>query len=43
MNGKPDLLKGSFYANPTVDEPTVSEEQKKSYPEYYGRNICEHT
>jgi hypothetical protein len=41
MNGKPDTLKGSYYANPIIDTPTVSEEQKKTYPEYYGTNICE--
>jgi hypothetical protein len=40
MNGKPDVLKGSYYANPTVDTPTVSAEQAKAYPEYYGANIC---
>jgi hypothetical protein len=40
MNGKPDTLKGSYYANPVVDTPTVSEEQVKAYPEYYGTNIC---
>ncbi|CAG8691192.1 11966_t:CDS:10, partial [Acaulospora colombiana] len=39
MNGKPDTLKGSYYANPTVDYPTVSEEERQAHPEYYGRNI----
>jgi hypothetical protein len=39
MNGKPDTLKGSYYANPTVDEPKVSEELRASFAEYYGRNI----
>ena len=39
MNGKPDTLKGSYYANPVVDYPTVSEEQRKEHPEYYGHNI----
>ncbi|RDB28359.1 hypothetical protein Hypma_015164 [Hypsizygus marmoreus] len=39
MNGKPDLLKGSYYANPVVETPTVPEEQRIAYPEYYGRNI----
>lgn len=35
-----DILKGSFYANPIVDSPTVPEEEKFAYPEYYGQNIC---
>ncbi|KAI0320433.1 Clavaminate synthase-like protein [Amylostereum chailletii] len=39
MNGKPDTLKGSYYANPTIDTPTVSEALKAAYPEYYGTNI----
>lgn len=39
MNGKPDTLKGSYYANPVVDYPTVPEVQRDAYPEYYGRNI----
>ncbi|KAH8835928.1 Clavaminate synthase-like protein [Flagelloscypha sp. PMI_526] len=39
MNGQPDTLKGSFYANPVVDTPTVPEEEKKQFPEYYGSNI----
>lgn len=39
MNGKPDTLKGSYYANPIVDYPTVPEEQRKEHPEYYGHNI----
>lgn len=39
MNGRPDYLKGSYYANPIVDVPTVSEEEKKEFPEYYGNNI----
>jgi len=39
MNGKPDTLKGSYYANPLADDPKVSEENKKVYPEYYGENI----
>jgi hypothetical protein len=40
MNGKPDTLKGSFYANPVVDTPSVSEELRNAHPEYYGTNIC---
>jgi len=39
MNGKPDTLKGSYYANPIVDEPSVSEAQREAYPEYYHKNI----
>ncbi|KAJ4000266.1 Clavaminate synthase-like protein [Lentinula boryana] len=39
MNGKPDFLKGSFYANPVLDSPSVSNEYKTAYPEYYGDNI----
>jgi hypothetical protein len=39
MNGKPDTLKGSYYANPIVDYPSVPEEQREAHPEYYGRNI----
>ncbi|KAK7058364.1 WD40 repeat protein [Paramarasmius palmivorus] len=39
MNGKPDTLKGSYYANPIVDVPSVSAEDRSSYPEYYGANI----
>ncbi|KAJ3718411.1 Clavaminate synthase-like protein, partial [Lentinula raphanica] len=39
MNGKPDFLKGSYYANPVVDSPSVSKEYKTAYPEYYGDNI----
>ncbi|KAL0950715.1 hypothetical protein HGRIS_007491 [Hohenbuehelia grisea] len=39
MNGKPDLLKGSYYANPVVDKATVSSALQAMYPEYYGANI----
>ncbi|KAI5123709.1 hypothetical protein M0805_000303 [Coniferiporia weirii] len=39
MNGKPDTLKGSYYANPLVDSPAVSPLEKQMYPEYYGNNI----
>ncbi|CAL1696322.1 unnamed protein product [Somion occarium] len=39
MNGRPDTLKGSYYANPVVDSPAVSSELRVSYPEYYGNNI----
>lgn len=39
MNGRPDTAKGSFYANPLLDTPKVSEELKKGNPEYYEGNI----
>ena len=39
MNGVPDTLKGSYYGNPLVDTPNVSEEIKKKHPEYYKGNI----
>lgn len=39
MNGRPDTLKGSYYANPVVDTPDVSAAQRQAYPEYYGTNI----
>ncbi|CCM01612.1 uncharacterized protein FIBRA_03673 [Fibroporia radiculosa] len=39
MNGRPDTLKGSYYANPIIDTPSVSATQRDSYPEYYGSNI----
>lgn len=35
-----DLLKGSYYANPVEDKPTVSSTLRAMYPEYYGNNIC---
>jgi isopenicillin N synthase-like dioxygenase len=41
MNGKPDTLKGSYYANinPAIDKFNVSLAQRQDYPEYYGENI----
>ena len=39
MNGKPDTLKGSYYANPIVDRPTVPAHDRDAHPEYYGENI----
>ncbi|KAI0757282.1 Clavaminate synthase-like protein [Daedaleopsis nitida] len=39
MNGKPDTMKGSYYANPVLDEPSVSSDLRAAYPEYYGKNI----
>lgn len=35
-----DTLKGSYYANPVLDEPSVSPILREAYPEYYGKNIC---
>ncbi|KAI0961168.1 hypothetical protein AcV7_000342 [Taiwanofungus camphoratus] len=39
MNGKPDTLKGSYYANPVIDSPYASLAESDAYPEYYGTNI----
>ncbi|KAI9572705.1 Clavaminate synthase-like protein [Boletus coccyginus] len=39
MNGKPDTLKGSYYANPIIDTPDVSPELREQYGEYYRSNI----
>ena len=36
-----DTMKGSYYANPVLDEPNVSPELRQAYPEYCGKNICE--
>jgi hypothetical protein len=40
MNGKPDVLKGSYYANPVVEIPGVAPALQDAYPEYYNKNIC---
>ncbi|KAM1173615.1 hypothetical protein FF1_026294 [Malus domestica] len=37
--GKPDTLKGSFYANPILDSPTTDESLIQRYPSYCGSNI----
>ncbi|TCD70640.1 hypothetical protein EIP91_002359 [Steccherinum ochraceum] len=34
-----DTLKGSYYANPVIDSPSVAPEMKQASPEYYGENI----
>ena len=34
------MLKGSFYANPVIDDPQVPQKLREAYPEYYGKNIC---
>ncbi|KIM47937.1 hypothetical protein M413DRAFT_439634 [Hebeloma cylindrosporum] len=39
MNGKPDTLKGSYYANLIVHQAMVSAEERLLFPEYYGKNI----
>ncbi|GFZ46178.1 hypothetical protein JCM24511_04425 [Saitozyma sp. JCM 24511] len=39
MNGRPDTQKGSFYANPLIDEPEVTSEQRAAHPEYYAGNV----
>jgi len=36
-----DTLKGSFYANPVQGDPTASPEERHTFPEYYGENICD--
>ncbi|KAJ6957752.1 fe-S cluster assembly factor HCF101 [Populus alba x Populus x berolinensis] len=38
-SGKPDLLKGSFYANPILDVPTTDMCLKQRYPSYCSSNI----
>ncbi|KAL9261688.1 hypothetical protein AKJ16_DCAP08227 [Drosera capensis] len=38
-SGKPDTLKGSFYANPVLDVPTTNKSLIQRYPSYCGRNI----
>ncbi|KAF8407012.1 hypothetical protein HHK36_006134 [Tetracentron sinense] len=38
-SGKPDMLKGSFYANPIFDTPTTEASLIQRYPSYCGPNI----
>ena len=41
MNGVPDTLKGSYYANPIVDRPQVSAARKAEYPyEMLSFQVC---
>ena len=40
-NNRADTLKGSYYANPIVDVPSVPPQLREAYPEYYGTNICQ--
>ncbi|WVR05270.1 hypothetical protein IAU60_002282 [Kwoniella sp. DSM 27419] len=39
MNGRPDTQKGSYYANPLLDKPDVTDELRASHPEYYAGNV----
>ncbi|WVQ71633.1 hypothetical protein IAR50_001173 [Cryptococcus sp. DSM 104548] len=39
MNGRPDTQKGSYYANPLLDLPDVSEQLRQEHPEYYAGNV----
>ncbi|ORX39824.1 Clavaminate synthase-like protein [Kockovaella imperatae] len=39
MNGRPDTQKGSYYANPMLDVPNVSDAQRQAHPEYYAGNV----
>ncbi|ODO11575.1 hypothetical protein I350_00356 [Cryptococcus amylolentus CBS 6273] len=39
MNGRPDTQKGSYYANPLLDQPDVSEQLRQDHPEYYAGNV----
>lgn len=39
MNGRPDVAKGSYYANPLLDTPDVGAAQKTAHPEYYSGNV----
>lgn len=39
MVQKPDIYKGSYYANPLVDHPDVSEELRTQNLGYYGDNV----
>ncbi|KAL5572707.1 hypothetical protein UlMin_022304 [Ulmus minor] len=38
-SGKPDMLKGSYYANPLLDTPTTEASLIQRYPSYCGSNI----
>ncbi|CAK9176722.1 unnamed protein product [Ilex paraguariensis] len=42
-SGKPDMLKGSFYANPILDVPTTEASLIQQYPSYCGQNIWPHS
>ncbi|QRW27242.1 2OG-Fe(II) oxygenase family protein [Rhizoctonia solani] len=36
---RPDTLKGSYYANPVVDDPNVDPQEKVAHPEYTERTF----
>ncbi|OUZ99700.1 Non-heme dioxygenase N-terminal domain [Macleaya cordata] len=38
-SGKPDMLKGSYYANPVLDRPTTEDSVIQRYPSYCQPNI----
>ncbi|KAK7263898.1 hypothetical protein RJT34_31497 [Clitoria ternatea] len=38
-SGKPDILKGSYYANPILDTPTTDTSLIQRYPSFCGSNI----
>lgn len=44
MNGKPDTLKGSYYANVGTGcaNTKINDRLRKEFPQYYGNNICKH-
>jgi isopenicillin N synthase-like dioxygenase len=42
-SGKPDIFKGSFYANPILDVPTTDVNLIQRYPSYCGSNIWPHS
>ena len=39
LEGKPDLSKGSYYANPQYDEPVSDPDLIAKYPAFLGKNI----
>nr|XP_018263863.1 uncharacterized protein I303_03738 [Kwoniella dejecticola CBS 10117]OBR86021.1 hypothetical protein I303_03738 [Kwoniella dejecticola CBS 10117] len=39
MNGRPDTQKGSYYANPLIDHPDLSDDLRRDHPEYYAGNV----
>lgn len=39
LEGKPDLSKGSYYANPQYDQPVTDPELIARYPAFLGNNI----
>jgi hypothetical protein len=40
-DSRADTLKGSYYANPVIDAPSVHPNIREAYPEYHGTNICQ--